>query len=650
MTTIQSLPQELLLAIFSCLDTLEEAGNCRLVCKAWESPAAIAMLGKPIQIYNHARTDKLIQYLTMHPDRGRHVRHLIVIKYQKNNIEKLLKLTFTPNMEELGGVGDEFLYNLLIKIAIQFPKKFDKLTKIPASYDLNEGYCNALLTFRESLTEVDLCSRDKTTLQRVIHRFDIFDSLNNLAVEQDFNNLQDLEAALKYSFRFKSVGFTINGFLDWEDQLDDGMDTAQLMSWATENVQRVDSVKALYVSAIGYPSFIEYLLYKYLNTESFTLVTFEVVNAYDMFDDLVNFHIVRIINAIKHLKYYNLDYRIPFGDDFNAVCKAAQGDRNTLKLGYPYIWTEDVMAVQLQCTKLDDGTRRTEFSLEIPTIASNYHHVKMIADAGIPLYRLELDFVNYSLPQNDRYYRQQLRIDEQSSVFFDTLCDFPEIREIKLTANRIEADSEHFSFHDQVMLESLEICNAEVTELAFEVAAYHCPNLKEFKLLNCQLVPDSSKVFHIWMNNISYDRFIFKTAPISYMLPELKDTCDNEHNIEDFERVLDEVKQTWSKVFYLWLDIVQAGKKLYYKITPRANTTKLITTNAFESRSKKSLVIHMSCFNIKSLLIHIGQSMLSLDEETIHADLKSRRVYALEWKGQGHDDMNEGATHAGMQY
>ncbi|CAO0793291.1 unnamed protein product [Mucor circinelloides] len=99
------------------------------------------------------------------------------------------------------------------------------------------------------------------------------------------------------------------------------------------------------------------------------------------------------------------------------------------------------------------------------------------------------------------------------------------------------------------MLESLEICNVEVTEFTFEVTAYHCPNTKELKLLNCQMISDLCNFYHILMENISFDESIFKTVPVSYLTAADKGPYDNQHNIEDFKRVLGEVKQAWSKAF-----------------------------------------------------------------------------------------------------
>ncbi|KAL7308303.1 hypothetical protein PS15m_012167 [Mucor circinelloides] len=99
------------------------------------------------------------------------------------------------------------------------------------------------------------------------------------------------------------------------------------------------------------------------------------------------------------------------------------------------------------------------------------------------------------------------------------------------------------------MQESLEICNAEVSELAFEVTAYYCPNTKELKLLNCHMTPDLCNFYHILMGNISFDRSIFKTVPVSYLTLADKGPYGNQHNIEGSKRVLGEVKKTWSKAF-----------------------------------------------------------------------------------------------------
>lgn len=87
--------------------------------------------------------------------------------------------------------------------------------------------------------------------------------------------------------------------------------------------------------------------------------------------------------------------------------------------------------------------------------------------------------------------------------------------------------------------------------------------------------------------------------------------------------------------------MIQAGKKLSYKIIPTVNTATSISKNVFESRSKKPLVVHISCLSIKFLLIHFGQLILLLNKKAILAGHKPWHAYTLESKDKGDDDMNE---------
>ncbi|KAG1063903.1 hypothetical protein G6F42_027113 [Rhizopus arrhizus] len=57
------------------------------------------------------------------------------------------------------------------------------------------------------------------------------------------------------------------------------------------------------------------------------------------------------------------------------------------------------------------------------------------------------------------------------------------------------------------------------------------------------MISDLCNFYHILMENISFDKSIFKTVPVSYLTAADKGPYDNQHNIEDFKRVLGEVQE-----------------------------------------------------------------------------------------------------------
>ncbi|KAI8643296.1 hypothetical protein BD408DRAFT_415013 [Parasitella parasitica] len=636
MTTYKSLPKEILSIIFNSIDSLAALSACRLVCRAWDDPAETAMLSKPIEIHHQDRVIKLVDHLAKKPEKGRHIKHLMVPALADNDIvDALLQLAFTPNIEELNGnvftnLRMSHFLETMTKIANQSREEFKKLKSIPTSHVLNDSYSKALLTFKSTLQHIELWVKNNTDSQDLIHRLGEFKSLNALDLYGEIDNIVDLETILKGCCNLQALYLNMED-LEALEKNGREMDKDQLILWAKENVQQVASVKTLDITALGFPSFIEYLMFKYPNTESFNFNIFGLELPFEV-DDLVSLNIDRIINALKHLKQYSLDYKIPPRDDLSTVCKAARGDCNVLSLQYHEFGSLDDMSMHLKVKTLRDASRMANFIVEIPTIASLYNHVNLISQTGIPLDRLEIDFLNHSVPRDSCLYAGQLSQFIEEMVFLNILKKFPEIKEIKVIAHYINEDDGVFRRGFKTSLRSLEICSAWVYQNAFYDIGGVCPELKVLKLVNCHVAFPSigDRIFHIYMCHISFDQFIFASLPIRYLMPD-NYLGDNHCAYEYFEETLKEVLLVWSEQFYLWLSIKQAEKKIYFKTNAAPNAAaKPISKSQFESRPKESVVLHLSCFSIKTLMIFVGQSFLTVSEAIIHRALNSPLSYAFE--------------------
>ncbi|KAL9537671.1 hypothetical protein MBANPS3_011566 [Mucor bainieri] len=642
MATFNSLNAELLIAIFGYLDSSRAIGECRLVCKAWDEPAAISMLRKPIAIEDEYLIDGFIEYLKAHPNR--------VYKYYGLELSKrLLQQAFTPNLEELTvkEVGfssvrsnyNEF-YDGIVSIANESSVKFGKLKKIihdcPHSDRFDLAYGQSLLAFKESIQHVKLSFYKIAEVQNVIYRLGEFKKLYYLTLKGYFDNLESLDAVLKGCHHLKTLDLIIEDFLyDGEDYDSDGeFDIEPLLVWDKENVEQVKSLKTLTFSGWGYPTLVEYLAYKYPNTTHVVYDIFRLSSAYENKDDGVSKNIELIFNAFEHAKTIELHYQIPSGDDLEEVCQVAEGDLNSMRLRYTELGAMDTMLMHLTSTLSKNGARSTQFDVEIPPFVDEYYHLELIEAAGLPLFRLELDFLNFSMQERDPFYRKQLQKSEEPDMLFGIWSAHNEIKQIKVLGHLIDVASDETmsEFGDEVLLESLELCGAQVTEDALETIGQYCQKLHTLVLTNCQVIPGGDNMYHIKMHSICFDRFKFHLVFVDDIAREQQGFFEgtNMHAEDYLGKIWMILKKTWLKPCYLWLAVSNANKKIYFEIVPGDRNPKLISKNAFDSRKKGSFVLHFNCHSIKSLEIDIRESYLSLDEQAIATALESNLSYALE--------------------
>ncbi|CAO0793507.1 unnamed protein product [Mucor circinelloides] len=632
MLIYKPLPTEVLVIIFKELDSAEALGECRLVCRAWSDPAETVMFSKPLVVYREVKALKVIHHLEKNPAKGRCIRNLAITDYEDQQVMKtLLRLTFTPGIEKLTGkvVLDIFssstrlsvIYATMVEIAEKSSIKFDRLKIIPETYMLNDVYGKALLTFKETLETVHLRLFNHDDTQNVLHRLGEFKKLEVLRVEEgDFGSVEQLDAVLKGCHHLKDLYLNIE-VLDQTEARGIPANSNRIPAnsdsmWEELQVQKVPSLKTITYASPGYPLVIEYLLYKYPNLEEFNLDTFAMVEPFlDLHSVSLNFQ--RIQNHLKRLKKYSLHFQVPPRDTLNSKFVAAKGDINIMAIQYIMQYVEDdEMNFHLDVDTLENKTRRAKFTMEVPTIGSWFYPVTLIEKAGIPLDRLELDFVNGAAVNGDRMYPVQIHRSEEGVVLFDILYDFPKIKEIKMTSHQFFETRDIFSSDETVELRSFELCGAEVTEAALKCVGYHCPQLKELKLVNCYLDLSLANTCHISMKNTSLDHFVYIVEPIQNMIRDTED----EDAIDHFGTVLQEVVTNWVKPkIYLWLGIKEAGKKILFKWTAFSATPLSASRGTFGSRFIEEVpLVYFSCFNIKSISFHLDPALsFTISEELI---------------------------------
>ncbi|CAO3622642.1 unnamed protein product [Mucor fragilis] len=119
---MDTLPLELWHLIFSHINSSVDVGRCRLVCKAWNSYAEVAILTAQIRIRTEFHAWKLCRYLKKKPHMAQHIKHLTIMAPHATDTNgrafiHLLSLAITSKTEIIDGiVGLDAVYEKLIQL------------------------------------------------------------------------------------------------------------------------------------------------------------------------------------------------------------------------------------------------------------------------------------------------------------------------------------------------------------------------------------------------------------------------------------------------------------------------------------------------------------------------------------------------------
>lgn len=149
MSTLISLPSELLQEILDYIDSVKQLVECRLANKTFGDIAECIILKKKITIKSTRKAIQLCENLKKKLSRGSQITHLdISVRFYFENPDfiQLLRLAFTPSMEPLSGLPESYdLFDNLYAISNSSLAKFDKLKVIPSlkssSISLMEMHC-----------------------------------------------------------------------------------------------------------------------------------------------------------------------------------------------------------------------------------------------------------------------------------------------------------------------------------------------------------------------------------------------------------------------------------------------------------------------------------------------------------------------------
>lgn len=192
---------KVLLIIFSYIDYRGIIPKFRLVCKAWENPAKTFMFIKPLHVYREEIRNKLIFHLTKNREKGRLIKNL----------------------------ASDHLYTSITQIVQRSLAALNKLTSAPFSYHLNGNYTKALLTFKESMSKLELHILESTTnSQSLTHRLDEFPNLKILNLIGSLRNILKLGAILKQCCHLQRLDPHIKSINELENDAIDKLMTDEL--------------------------------------------------------------------------------------------------------------------------------------------------------------------------------------------------------------------------------------------------------------------------------------------------------------------------------------------------------------------------------------------------------------------------------------
>ncbi|CAO3612129.1 unnamed protein product [Mucor fragilis] len=307
-TRISEVPGTLITKIINYSDSVADFAQFRLVCKQWNTITEPLMFSKPIHISSSSAALALYGHLYKQPNYGKLIRHL---NFEEDFIPAtiqrgLLHLAFTPNMERITGeIDDGDFYLLMNSIADKSGDKFDKLKAIPHPSYYSVLYDFALLNFKSTLEEItyslrDANEEDSSPSWDFSSKFESFVNLFKFELEADLEAVFDLEDTLAGCSRLKELTVKVH----FNDKVHV---KSEVEAWAPLNVKIVDTVKKLVITRECRSDLLEYLLFKYPNTD-----TIEIDVVKPLITASNNLH--RTVNVIKSIRSHNVNLVVKNSD------------------------------------------------------------------------------------------------------------------------------------------------------------------------------------------------------------------------------------------------------------------------------------------------------------------------------------------------
>lgn len=271
---MDTLPLEVWHLIFNHINRSADIGRCRLVCKAWNSYAEVAMLTAQIRIRTEFHAWKLCKYLKKKPYMAQYIRHLTIMAPHSTDTNgrafvRLLSLAITSKTKIVDGiVGLDTVYKKLIQLAGNSQSSVAKIKMLPVPMNYNQTYLDAILSFKHTLQELILNFSNIPIGWDLIYCLDEFERLTSLTLTGDTYNITLTDTILKRCSNLTELDINVH----FSDPI--VLDRSSVHCWSSRNkVERVHGMRVLIFGALVRSDLLEYLIYKFPCIQTVQLTT-----------------------------------------------------------------------------------------------------------------------------------------------------------------------------------------------------------------------------------------------------------------------------------------------------------------------------------------------------------------------------------------
>ncbi|KAK4509373.1 uncharacterized protein ATC70_007724 [Mucor velutinosus] len=156
--TDYSLPSELWMKAFLCVDSMKDLQQCALICTKWKQMAESHIFSRNIMVKGSLQTRTLQMYLIRHIEKRCALKHITLGRQDHFTLDMkyLMPVAIIPSLETLEGtiLDDQFFIILLETIENGQTELMLKI--IPSALTYSNTYDAILYQLKESLEEVQL--------------------------------------------------------------------------------------------------------------------------------------------------------------------------------------------------------------------------------------------------------------------------------------------------------------------------------------------------------------------------------------------------------------------------------------------------------------------------------------------------------------
>ncbi|CAO0801186.1 unnamed protein product [Mucor circinelloides] len=315
MPTISALPQELLFAILNNVPNVKQLAQCRLVCKRWEESATKAIFAKKITIKSEEQAFKLYRHLYRDTSKVPLIKHL---HFELDDddlhflVKELLQLTFTPSIQRFTGFAkaDRF-FTTLFNIVDRSPSSFDQLEEMTKYTGVDMSildqrrlkFGSIIRTFSLRVVKNNTFTNSTVIWSDHFHLFRNLTEFTLMGAPSGLNGIEQIIEGCHYLSTLSLVN------MDYGGQTVAKMTTEEVISWASNNVNKEESLKTLSIKTLCRPELIEYLLFKYPNVANITIDGRFWSSSNDLVVDHAN--LSRVLDAVKRIRQKQLKLILP---------------------------------------------------------------------------------------------------------------------------------------------------------------------------------------------------------------------------------------------------------------------------------------------------------------------------------------------------